>query len=188
MSLNPDLSPSDSWGMEVTEFWGKRIQRLSSIVFDFDGVFTDNMVVLGEDGREAVLCDRRDGYGIEMLRATGLNLAVLSREKNPVVTRRCEKLGIPVVQGEDEKLPIFRTIVDEQNLRMEQAAFVGNDLNDITCLEAAGVSFAVADAHPAAVASSDLVLSKTGGNGAVRELCETILIWKRSDTTHVKHD
>lgn len=149
------------------------------VVFDFDGVMTDNRVYVLEDGREAVVCSRGDGMGLVLLREQGTSVFVISKERNPVVTARCNKLKIPCYQGVDEKATLFQRLVAEQGLSMDEVIFVGNDVNDVACMQLARWGVAVADAHPAALAVADLILEKPGGHGAVRELCDEILEAKK---------
>src|SRR5260370_28317568 len=150
-------------------------ERIAGLVLDFDGVLTDNRVVTLEDGVEAVLSDRSDGLGIEMLRKTGMPMVVISKERNPVVAARCRKLSLECVQAADDKAAAFRAWMTEQALEPEEVVFVGNDGNDVECLRLAGCGVAVGAAHPQARAASDLVLSRPGGRGAVRELAELAL-------------
>ncbi len=149
--------------------------RPALVVFDFDGVMTDNRVFITEDGLESVACHRGDGMGLAALRAAGFALAVLSTETNRVVSARCQKLGIPCRQGLADKGAALRALAAELGVAMENVMFVGNDLNDVECMRLAGTAVAVADAHPSALREADRVLSKEGGRGAVRELCDLLL-------------
>jgi N-acylneuraminate cytidylyltransferase len=142
------------------------------LVFDFDGVFTDNRVYVDQSGVESVSCSRADGLGIERLLDHGFDAAVLSTETNSVVAARCRKLNLPVQQGLKEKAQALRDLVATKGRDMKQVAYIGNDVNDLECLRIAGVAVAPADAHPAVRRVVDLVLRKPGGHGAVREICE----------------
>lgn len=153
----------------------KKLTSVEAIAFDFDGVFTDNRVYVMQNGEEAVVCDRSDGMGISMLRKAGFPMVVISTETNPVVSARCAKLKLEVRQGVDDKLPALEEWAERNELRMENIAFVGNDINDIECLRAAGRGVVVADAYPTAVDVADLVLAKEGGRGAVREFADRLL-------------
>lgn len=148
---------------------------VAGLALDFDGVLTDNRVMTLQDGTEAVLSDRSDGLGIEMLRASGLPMVVLSKERNPVVTARCAKLSLDYVQSVDDKVGAFSEWIAAHDLDREHVVFVGNDVNDVECLRAAGCGVVVADATPEARAAADLVLTHRGGRGAVRELADLIL-------------
>lgn len=146
----------------------------SALFFDFDGVFTDNRVWVFEDGREAVACNRSDGHGLSLIRPLGIPMIVLSTEKNPVVAARCGKLGLACRQGLSDKGRALEVVAKEESIDLSRAVYVGNDLNDMGCLQRVGFPVAVADAYPEVRAIAALVLSKPGGHGAVRELCDLI--------------
>jgi N-acylneuraminate cytidylyltransferase len=148
---------------------------LELVVFDFDGVLTDNTVTVTESGGEGVRCHRGDGWGIARLRDTGMEMLVLSTEENPVVSARCEKLGLPCHQGVADKAQHLRDFLAERGISPERVAYVGNDLNDLECLELVGLPVVVADAHPDVLPAAQLVLSRPGGQGAVREFCDRLL-------------
>src|SRR5262249_25597802 len=103
------------------------------VVFDFDGVMTDNRVWVGENGDEWVACNRSDGIGLERLRQLGLALFVLSTEPNPVVASRCRKLCLPFEQGVRDKAGRLRSLLQERGLAASDVVYVGNDINDIEC-------------------------------------------------------
>jgi YrbI family 3-deoxy-D-manno-octulosonate 8-phosphate phosphatase len=145
------------------------------LVFDFDGVMTDNRVLVFEDGREAVLCNRGDGLGLEMLRKAGVPMAVISKEINPVVGARCRKLKIPYLQGIEDKRAALANIAADRRVELAQVAYMGNDINDLECMQAVGLAIAPADSHPEARRAADLVTSAPGGFGAVREVCDLLL-------------
>ena len=148
------------------------LEQIRLLVFDFDGVFTDNRVYVDQSGVETVSCSRADGLGVERLLNSGLEAAVLSTEANPVVSARCLKLGLPVQQGVRDKGQALRNLVASRGLALEQVAYVGNDLNDLDCLRIAGLAVAPSDAHPDVRKIADLVLLNAGGHGAVREICD----------------
>jgi N-acylneuraminate cytidylyltransferase len=147
---------------------------IQAIVFDFDGVFTDNRVIVNEDGQESVICNRSDGLGISAIKKTDLFLLVLSKEKNPVVQKRCEKIGIPCVQGVDDKKTFLIAWFKENSIDQNNVIYLGNDINDIECLLYVGCGVVVADAHDDAKRVARLVLKNNGGQGAVRELCDLV--------------
>ncbi|MFO7590636.1 MAG: acylneuraminate cytidylyltransferase, partial [Acidimicrobiia bacterium] len=156
----------------------ERVQQLplrpAALVLDFDGVMTDGAVTLDQDGKESVRCHRRDGMGIERLRAAGIPVLVLSKERNPVVTARCAKLNVPCLQGIDRKLPALTAWLDEHGIDPAAAIFLGDDVNDAECLEAVGCGVVVADAHPDVRPRARIQLDTPGGQGAVRELTDLI--------------
>jgi N-acylneuraminate cytidylyltransferase len=150
--------------------------RIELLVLDFDGVFTDNKVIVSEDGSEAVVCDRGDGMGISRLKQAGIPVAVLSTEVNPVVAARCEKLEIPYTQGlGDAKGEALSSLLEEYGVNAEDVVYVGNDVNDLECFQRVGCAIAVADAHKDALTAADLILERRGGQGAIRELCDLLL-------------
>lgn len=155
--------------------------KIQAAIFDFDGVFTDNRVIIDEDGKEAVICNRSDGLGISALRETGVKLVVISKEKNPVVQKRCEKMGIPCIQGIDDKKTVLISWLAEQGIHKDHVIYVGNDTNDKECLQYVGCSVVVADAHVDVKTIARIVLNNNGGHGAVRELCDLILSRQTSD-------
>lgn len=148
------------------------LQPIRLLALDFDGVFTDNRVFVHQDGTESVACNRSDGLGLEMARDAGLEIHVISKERNPVVRARCEKLGLPVAQQIDDKLPVLQGLAAERGLEATAVAFVGNDVNDAECMAWAGLGIAVADAHESALRAADFVTRQRGGHGAVREVCD----------------
>mgnify|MGYP005832476315 CR=1 FL=1 len=156
------------------------LSDLRLLVLDFDGVLTDDRVLVIEGGTEAVWCSRGDGMGIGLVKKTGLPIVVLSRETNSVVADRCRKLGIPSYQGIDNKETFLESYCRDSGIPLQQVAYVGNDINDIECMKLVGLPIAVADAHPEVRKTARLVLNAAGGKGAVRELCELILTQRGS--------
>jgi 3-deoxy-D-manno-octulosonate 8-phosphate phosphatase (KDO 8-P phosphatase) len=148
------------------------IRRVRLLIFDFDGVFTDNTVFVFEDGREAVRCWRSDGLGLARMRQAGLRMMVLSTEVNPVVSARCRKLKLDCVQGCDDKAAALVRICDQAELHPSQVAYLGNDINDAGCLSRVGLPMVVADAHPDVIPLARLRTVTPGGRGAVREVCD----------------
>jgi N-acylneuraminate cytidylyltransferase len=149
--------------------------RPAAVVFDFDGVFTDNRVLVDETGREAVVCSRGDGMGLGALKQSGVTLLVLSTEVNPVVAARCRKLGLECVHGLDDKRAALQDWARLRAIDLADVVYVGNDVNDRGCLQAVGFPVVVADAHPDVLPEAKLVLTSPGGQGAVREVADLIL-------------
>jgi 3-deoxy-D-manno-octulosonate 8-phosphate phosphatase (KDO 8-P phosphatase) len=145
------------------------------VVFDFDGVFTDNTVYVSQDGVETVRCWRSDGLGLAKLKQAGIPTAVVSTETNPVVTARSKKLAMRCIQGCDDKLAAVRALADEYGLTLGDVAFVGNDINDLACLQAVGLPIVVHDAHPDVVSAAAYRTTAPGGRGAVREVCDAVV-------------
>lgn len=149
--------------------------QVDLVVFDFDGVMTDDRVWVDQDGREMVAANRRDGLGIAALRAAGIPVVVLSTEANPVVSARCRKLGLSVIQNAADKASALRSLLEERKVEASHVVYLGNDVNDLPCFPLVGCAVVVSNAHPEALRQADLVLQRPGGQGAVRELCDRIL-------------
>ncbi len=158
------------------------IRRIRLIVFDFDGVFTDNRVLVGEDGHEYVFCNRADGLGLSHLRKSGIECIVLSTEANPVVTKRCKKLKLECFQDCADKWKTLKEILQKKKIDSAYVGYMGNDINDLACMEHVGVAICVADASPEIKAVSHLVTSRRGGEGAVRELCDFVIRARETKT------
>ncbi len=156
--------------------------NIKLLVLDFDGVLTDNRVYTDASGSEMVSSSRSDGLGIEMLLQKGIDVLVISREDNAVVGARCKKLRIRAIQSVVNKLEVLKAEIKKRRLSFSQVCFVGNDVNDIECLRAAGIGCAVADAAAAAIQAARYVTRHRGGNGAVREICDLIL-----ESTHWRY-
>lgn len=148
---------------------------VDALIMDFDGVFTDNAVQVSQEGVESVRCSRGDGMGLEQLRKAGLPLMVISKERNPVVLTRCNKLKIDCLHGVEDKWPLLEGELKRRNLRPEHTLYVGNDINDLECLQRVGCGIVVADAHPSVLGSARIHLSERGGYGALREVADLLL-------------
>ena len=152
-----------------------------TIVFDFDGVFTNNKVWVDQNGIESVRCDRGDGLGLDLLRIFikkknwAVKYFILSKEKNPVVSVRAEKIQVPCVQSISSKAEYLENYLDENNLNAEGLVFVANDLNDLAAMRVAGFSVTPSDAHPLILDEADLILSQRGGDGFVRAFIELLI-------------
>jgi N-acylneuraminate cytidylyltransferase len=151
------------------------LSRIRLLVLDFDGVLTDNRVTINQDGLESVTCHRGDGWGIARLKESGVEVLVLSSEVNSAVSARCAKLGIDCIQGLESKLPELKRILSQRSLARDEAAYFGNDVNDLECMQWVGVPIAVADAVPEVRSVSRLITAHLGGRGAVREIADAIL-------------
>ena len=148
------------------------VRDIRLVVFDFDGVFTDNTVLVYADGTEAVRCWRSDGLGLRALRGLGVEAYVLSTETNAVVGARCNKLGLPFTQSCDDKRTALLALLEERALEARQVAYVGNDINDRECLDLVGLPIVVADAHPSVIGAAKWRTRQPGGRGAVRDVCD----------------
>jgi YrbI family 3-deoxy-D-manno-octulosonate 8-phosphate phosphatase len=148
------------------------VKKIRFIAFDFDGVFTDNMVYVLQDGSEAVRCNRSDGIGLQKLKKMGIETVIISTESNPVVSARAQKLKIRCFQNCEDKRKTLENLVREFGISLDEVAFVGNDINDHECLTCAGLPIVVQDAHPDVIPLADFRTRTGGGYGAVREVCD----------------
>ena len=153
----------------------KTLNQIKAVIFDFDGVFTDNRVIVSTTGEEFVICDRGDGMGTNLLAAAGIKMLILSKEKNAVVTSRGKKLNIEVIQGCDDKLPELIKWLQKNNVDAQQSAYIGNDINDLECLKHVGVAVIPADAHHSVIDTATWILQHNGGRGAIREFADVLL-------------
>ncbi len=150
-------------------------EKVGLVVFDFDGVMTDNRVWVDADGRELVSANRGDGWGVARLKEAGVQLMVLSTETDAVVTARCRKLGIETVQGIQDKEKGLLEFMESRGIDANLTIYLGNDVNDVVCFPLVACALVVADAHSEAKAQADIILTKRGGQGAVRELCDILI-------------
>src|SRR5262245_3880325 len=152
-------------------------KKIELVICDFDGVLTDNKVWTDQHGTELVAAYRSDSLRIRELREKGIEVMILSSEPNPVVMARAKKMGVEAIHGVGilEKGNALREVLEQKKVKAENVVYIGNDLNDLPCFEIAGWSVAVADAFPEVIRAADHVLSRAGGQGAVRELCDLIL-------------
>jgi len=158
-------------------------QKVELVVLDFDGVMTDNRVWVDADGRELVSANRSDGWGLARLNETSVKIVVLSTETDPVVAARCRKLGIEAIQGIKDKAKALRELMESRGIESNQTIYLGNDVNDVVCFPLVACALVVEDAHTDAKARADIILTKRGGYGAVRELCDILIktitaIWR----------
>ena len=166
--------PRDSL-RSATDGIADQIRKTRLLIFDFDGVFTDNRVHVNQEGTESVSCWRGDGLGLNRLRRLGIDMAIVSTEANPVVAARARKQGIRCIQGVDDKLAELRRIAEESALSLDQLAFVGNDINDLPALQAVALPIVVQDSHPDVLPHGVYRTQAPGGQGAVREVCDLFI-------------
>jgi len=144
------------------------------IVYDFDGVMTDNTALIGEDGKELVRVNRSDGLGINIIREKGVQQLILSTERNQVVSARADKVGLPVIHGVQDKRLVLEAYCKENGFDPQHTLYVGNDTNDMEVMKYVGISVAPADAHHSILGIATVVLKTRGGDGVIRELADRI--------------
>jgi YrbI family 3-deoxy-D-manno-octulosonate 8-phosphate phosphatase len=141
------------------------------IVYDFDGVMTDNRVLVSETGDESVCVNRSDGLAVSRIRdELGIRQIILSTEVNPVVQRRAEKLKIEAIYAVGDKAKTLMEYIHEKELAKADVLMVGNDVNDLDAMRLCGCSCCPKDAEPEILRVVDLVIQRRGGEGVIREL------------------
>ena len=148
--------------------------KIKLIVYDFDGVMTDNKVYVDQDGKETVQVNRGDGLGISEIKKLGIERIIISTEKNPVVMKRATKLNIKCLQGIENKKAALIDYCENNNFDLENVAYVGNDINDKEVMEIAGTTYCPLDAHKSIQDISDNILKTKGGDGVIREILDII--------------
>lgn len=160
-------------------------EEIHTIIFDFDGVFTNNKVYINEVGEESIRCDRADGLAFDILRkfkkkfSWEIDYFILSKEKNPVGKKRAEKLNINIFKGISDKEEFIKNYLKDrfgEYLNSKSGViYLGNDLNDLSAIKLCGFSIAPFDAHKLIKETANLTLTSSGGEGFVREAIETII-------------
>ncbi len=166
----------------VPEDLRTRLARVRGLILDVDGVLTDGSMTFDEEGRESKTFDVKDGLGLVLLRDLGYRIGIVSSRTSRVVSRRCAELRIPeenVIQGERDKAAGFDVLAKRWGLEAWEIAAVGDDLPDLGMLRRAGVGAAPSDATALVRDAAALRLTKPGGAGAVREMCDLLLEVRR---------
>jgi 3-deoxy-D-manno-octulosonate 8-phosphate phosphatase (KDO 8-P phosphatase) len=145
------------------------------LILDFDGVFTDNSVLIDENGMEYVRCTRADGIGLEKLVKTGVKVFILSTEVNNIVHARAKKLNLKAYNGIKDKGEFIRNFLHKEKINKENVMFVGNDINDIPAFKEVGVRVGVSDCSPDIEEIIHFKTKSKGGYGAVREICDILI-------------
>jgi 3-deoxy-D-manno-octulosonate 8-phosphate phosphatase (KDO 8-P phosphatase) len=157
---------------QITE----KLKLIRLVIFDVDGVLTDGSLIMGDDGQEYKAFNAKDGHGMKMLLASGVEIGIISARNSLVVANRMQGLGIAhVYQGQRNKLKAFKDLKNKLKLKSDQIAYVGDDLLDLCIMREVGVPIAVQDATKEVVELSDWQTSSLGGKGAAREICEAIM-------------
>lgn len=148
------------------------LSNVDAFIFDFDGVLTDNLVYLDQNGVESVCCSRSDGLAFDFLRSINKPVYIMSTEKNYVVESRGKKLGIPVIQGVSQKANSINDLAKSHGYSIGKLCFVGNDINDYHAMRMCGISACPSDSNPLIISIATFKLESMGGRGVARELIE----------------
>jgi 3-deoxy-D-manno-octulosonate 8-phosphate phosphatase (KDO 8-P phosphatase) len=152
------------------------VNKIRAVVLDVDGVLTDGTFVWGPNGEEFKKFSFLDVMGISLGVKSGLIFALISGEDNPLIDRFARKMNIvDIYKGCKDKAAALRDFAQKYNLELQQVCFMGDDVNDVSALELAGLAAVPSTAHAAARGKAKLVTQCSGGQGAVRELVDLIL-------------
>lgn len=151
-------------------------KQIKLLICDVDGVFSDGLVYMGNQGEELKTFHTRDGYGIKSLMNAGIEVAIITGRQSKIVENRMAVLGITLVyQGQDDKVKAYNDICRQLNITPEHTGYIGDDLIDWPVMEKVALKVCVADGHPLLVKRANYVTHIKGGHGAVREVCDLIL-------------
>lgn len=155
----------------------KKLNKIKMLVMDVDGTLTDGSVYYSQNGEEFKRFSIRDGMGIQLLLKGDIGIAIITSENTPIVTARARKLNIDnIILGSRNKKKDLEDLADNKNLKLDEIAFIGDDINDIHAMEISGLSACPSNAVESVKQTADYICSADGGFGAVRELAEKILI------------
>ncbi|KAB0302662.1 3-deoxy-manno-octulosonate-8-phosphatase KdsC [Vibrio fortis] len=151
-------------------------KEIKLLICDVDGVFSDGLVYMGNQGEELKTFHTRDGYGVKSLMNAGIEIAIITGRQSQIVENRMTALGIKLIyQGQDDKVKAYQDICDKLNIGPEHTGYIGDDLIDWPVMEKVALKVCVADGHPLLVQRANYVTNIKGGHGAVREVCDLIL-------------
>lgn len=154
----------------------KDLTKIRLFVMDVDGTLTDGKIYMGNDGEEMKAFHVKDGLGIKLLKDSDIVPAIITGRNSKIVENRCKELGITeLYQGVKNKAAKLEELMQKYNLTKEQTAYIGDDMNDLSAIKAAGISFAPADCAKSLKPYIDIILTKPSGDAPVREAADMIL-------------
>ena len=154
----------------------EKAKSIRIVIFDVDGVLTDGTLYFTDGGEEIKAFNSRDGHGMKMLKASGVELAIITARESRSVKLRAENLNITLLyQGEKNKLKVFESLVTKLKIDMSSCAYVGDDLIDLPVMTRCGLSICVPSSPILVKKHAHYVTNSEGGQGAVREVCEMIM-------------
>lgn len=154
----------------------ERARHIQLLILDVDGVLSDGKIYLSDNQVELKAFHVHDGLGIKLVQQAGITVAVISSRNSSLVTQRMQALGVShIYQGQANKLPTYEKLLQELAITTQQTAYIGDDLPDVPLLERAGLGITVANAHSCAKQVAVWQTQLSGGNGAVREICDLLI-------------
>tara|TARA_R110002049_G_scaffold3795_5_gene27646 strand:- start:124296 stop:125450 length:1155 start_codon:yes stop_codon:yes gene_type:complete len=158
----------------------KTSEKITHLVLDVDGVFTDGTISYTKDGEHTKNFDMRDGMGLEIMRQFNIEVMIMTSENSELVAKRMQKLQIKhVFLGVKDKYTLLNKVIKDNHISMGNVAYVGDDVNDLTNICSVGWSLVPNNAMAVVKQHADIVLSKTSGAGAIREACEFIMNYNK---------
>jgi YrbI family 3-deoxy-D-manno-octulosonate 8-phosphate phosphatase len=157
------------------------VENIDLIAYDFDGVMTDNRVLVLENGREAVFCNRSDGLAVQEIKKCGIPQVILSTETNRVVKARARKLKIEVIYGVSDKRRVLIDYCKERDYDLKEVVYIGNDVNDLEAMKSIGYPIAPQDANTKVKDIAKIIISKNGGQGVIKEFFENVLTFQKEE-------
>jgi 3-deoxy-D-manno-octulosonate 8-phosphate phosphatase (KDO 8-P phosphatase) len=166
----------DNTGVQNVQNHKDRLEKIKLLLLDVDGVMTDGTIIYDDNNTEIKQFYARDGLGIRLVMRAGIKVGVVTGRRSEALIHRCRNLGIELIfDGIEDKAALLGEITTRTALSVDEIAFVGDDLVDLSLMQKVGLSIAVADAHEIVKARADIVTKAQGGAGAVREICESLL-------------
>ncbi|MDH5325526.1 MAG: 3-deoxy-manno-octulosonate-8-phosphatase KdsC [Gammaproteobacteria bacterium] len=154
----------------------EKAKKIKLIIFDVDGVLTDGSLFFGDDGQEYKAFNAKDGHGMKMLQRSGVEVAIITARSSELVKHRMKNLEIKhVYQGQKDKLPAFKSLIDKLKIHSDEVAYVGDDVVDLPIMIRVGLAVSVADGHPLSKKHAHWITPTPGGRGAARDICELIM-------------
>lgn len=145
------------------------------IIYDFDGVMTNNTVIIDQNGNESIIVNRSDGLAISEIKKYNIKQIIISTEKNPIVQRRAEKLNIPCINAVENKKTVVEYYINDLNIDKNKVIYVGNDINDLESMQFVGLPVAPLDAHESIKKICKFITKSKGGDGVIRDLLDILI-------------
>ncbi len=153
-----------------------KAKNIKLLALDVDGVLTDGRLFFSSQGDELKAFSILDGHGIKMLKNSGVDIAIITGRTSPLVARRVRDLGIEhLLQGREDKLVALKELIEDLGIELDQVAYMGDDLPDLSAMKNAALGFTVPNAYDFVKQHADFCTTKAGGEGAVREVCDLIM-------------
>ncbi len=163
------------YGAVTREVW-RQLKDIRLLICDVDGVLSDGMIYLGNEGEEYKSFCTRDGFGIKAILNAGIEVAVITGRSSRIVNDRMTALGVHhIYQGQSDKMQSYGELLAQLDLVPAQVAYIGDDVVDLPVMQDCGLGVAVADAHPLVLQRAGYTTRTIGGRGAVREFCDLLL-------------